>query len=179
MEKVKQIDAGEGIRANKVTQAVPSFTQPFGYQEIIRKPSRAMDWIPVLDLIVVALFLSLLFTRFVVMPGVQVDLPRTEMQMQHDGDAVAILTVGTNQMLFFNNAVFDASTIGRAFVKFIDEESEQAASVLLVKVQSFMDMQTFMDLCELAQEAGFGQVQIVGQKEKEPEVSVGGLAIPQ
>ena len=139
------------------------FTEPFGFARHLKKSSGALDFIPFVDLIVVGLFVSLMFTRFVVLPGVKVDLPATDMRIQHSGSGVAVLTIGANQMLFFNNGVYEAATIGRSFGDFVESNGKEDLA-LLIKVQSSMDVQTFLQLVELAQGAGFSQVQIVGQK---------------
>ena len=118
--------------------------------------------IPVIDLLVIGLFVSMLFTRFVVLPGVRVDLPTTEMRVQHSGSSVAVLTIGLNRMLFFNNNVYDEGSIERAFADYITGARREPE--LLIKAESSMDLQAFLELCELAQKAGFVKVQIVGQK---------------
>lgn len=142
-----------------------SFTQPFGFADRLSKTKGTLDFVPLIDLIVVALFVGLMFTRFVVQPGVRVDLPATDMRMQHPGSSVAVLTIGANQMLFFDGAVYDAATIGRALVDFVGQ-SDGRELALLIKLQSSMDVQSFLELCESAQVAGFDQVQIVGQKKE-------------
>ena len=139
------------------------FSEPFGFSRHLKKSSGALDFIPFIDLIVVGLFVSLMFTRFVVLPGVKVDLPATDMRMRHSGATMAVLTIGANQMLFFDNGVYEAATIGRSFADFV-EKNDRGALVLLIKVQSSMDVQAFLQLVELAQGAGFSEVQIVGQK---------------
>ena len=150
------------------------FTEPFGFARYLKKSNGTFDFVPFVDLIVVGLLVSLMFTRFVVQPGVKVDLPVTDMRMQHSGSGVAVLTIGANQMLFFDNGVYEASTIGRSFSDFVDKSGREDL-VLLIKVQSSMDVQTFLELVELAQGAGFGQVQIVGQKKDSAEIDEFGI----
>ncbi|PXA05694.1 hypothetical protein DDZ13_02140 [Coraliomargarita sinensis] len=141
-----------------------SFAEPFGFRGRLRRADTRIDFIPVLDMIVIAMLFSLLFTRFVTLPGVRVDLPVTEMRMQHSQQAVAVLTIGNNGMLFFDGAVFESATIQRGFERYI-ESSDGVEPVLLVKADFAMEMQDFLRLCELAKEAGFVQVQLAGKKE--------------
>lgn len=140
-----------------------SFTRPFGFSERLKRPRSGLDMIPVLDLLVIALLISLLFTRFVALPGVRVDLPVTDLRMPQSGPGVAVMTVGHNGMLFFNGSVYDGASVERAFHRYVAEAGE-GEKALLLKVQSSMDVQSFMDLCEAAQEAGFAQVQISGRR---------------
>jgi biopolymer transport protein ExbD len=147
-----------------------SLAEPFAFRERIRKPDTRVDFIPVLDMIVIAMLLSLLFTRFVAMPGVRVDLPITEMRIQHSQQSVAVLTIGNNGMLFFDGAVFEPATIQRGFSSYITRVSSMSP-VLLVKAEFKMEMQDFLHLCEMAKGAGFVQIQLAGkQKEVEAEL---------
>ena len=63
---------------------VGQFTASFGLLERLKRPEIKVDIIPVLDLMVLALLISLLFTRFVMLPGVRVNLPETDLRMQND-----------------------------------------------------------------------------------------------
>ena len=141
------------------------FTASFGLLERLKRPKIKVDVIPLLDLMVLALLISLLFTRFVMLPGVRVDLPSTDLRMQHNASAVAVLTIGNEGMLFFDGSVYKHRSIERAFRSYI-EEAEGESCVLLVKAQAAMELQLFLDLCRMAQEAGFAQVQVAGEKER-------------
>jgi len=141
-----------------------SFAEPFAFRRRLRQADTRIDFIPVLDMIVIAMLVSLLFTRFVSLPGVRVDLPVTEMRMQHSQQTVAVLTIGNNGMLFFNGAVSESATIQRSFERYI-ESADSESPVLLIKVDSAMEIQDFLRLCELAKAAGFVQVQLAGKKE--------------
>lgn len=139
------------------------FSGPFSFRDRLRQVDTRINFIPVLDLIVIAMLMSLLFTRFVSMPGVRVDLPGTEMRMQHSEQAVAVLTIGNNGMLFFDGAVVEAAAIESRFKRYI-EFSDRERQLLLIKANFTMEMQDFLRLCELAKAAGFNQVQLAGKK---------------
>ena len=145
-----------------------SFCEPFSFRARLQQVDSRIDLIPILDMIVIAMLFSLLFTRFVSLPGVRIDLPVTEMRMQHSQQSVAVLTIGNNGMLFFNGAVFEPGTIARGFERYMDTAVKDS-QVLLVKAESAMDMQDFLRLCELARSAGFVQVQLAGKKEEPVE----------
>lgn len=139
-----------------------TYTEPLGLMAQLKRPPIKLDAVPVLDLLVIALLFGLLFTRFVMVPGVQVDLPDSEMQIQPSHLPVAVLTIGNRGMLFFDGAVFELSSIGRGFKRYNEEMPGQEV-VLLVKTEGSMDLQLFLKLCRMAQEAGFVQVQIAGE----------------
>ncbi|TVP78704.1 MAG: biopolymer transporter ExbD [Puniceicoccaceae bacterium] len=139
-----------------------AYTEPFGLSRHLKRPALKLDAVPVLDLLVIALIFGLLFTRFVMVPGMQVDLPDSEMQMQPSTRTVSVLTIGNRGMLLFDGALFEVDTIGMAFENYIQEKADDEI-VLLVKAEGSMDLQRFLRLCAMAQQAGFVQVQIVGE----------------
>ncbi|MDQ8208662.1 biopolymer transporter ExbD [Coraliomargarita sp. SDUM461003] len=143
------------------------YTEPLGLMQQLQRPSIKLDVVPVLDLLVIALLFSLVFTRFVMVPGVRVDLPDSDMQMQPSSSPVAVLTIGNRGMLFFDGAVFELGSIERGFQQHIEDANTQDV-VLLVKTEGTMDLQLFLKLCSMAQRAGFVQVQIAGEHETIP-----------
>ncbi|MGB0334360.1 MAG: ExbD/TolR family protein [Opitutales bacterium] len=134
----------------------------------LQRPSIKLDFVPVLDLLMIALLFGLLFTRFVMVPGIRIDLPDSEMQMQPSKLPVAVLTIGNNGMLFFDGSRYEIDTIEEGFRRMLGEVSERE-TVLLVKTQGSMNLELFLRLCRMAQIAGFAQVQIAG--EHLPEVN--------
>lgn len=151
------------VKQRPPSRANASFVEPFAFRERLRQAETGISFIPVLDMIVIAMLVSLLFTRFVTLPGIRIDLPTTEMRMQHSAHAVAVLTIGNNGMLFFDGAVVNAASIKPGFKAFIDA-SDRDVHVLLIKANFAMEMQDFLQLCELAKAAGFDQIQLAGKK---------------
>ena len=144
------------------SRPIHCYTEPLGLMTQTKRPPISFDLVPVLDLLVIALLFSLLFTRFVMMPGVRVNLPDSGMQMQQSNLPVAVLTIGNRGMLFFDGGVFELNSIDRIFQKYIVELPAKDV-ILLIKTEGSMDLQLFLELCQMAQNAGFVQVQIAGE----------------
>lgn len=152
-------------------KSVTGFTAPLGLMDHLRRPKMKLDMVPVLDLLVIGLLMSLLFTRFVMVPGVRVDLPDSELRMPHHEASVAVLTIGNQGMLYFDGSVYEQGSIARAFKHHLSAREHIDEHVLLVKAEGTMSLQVFLNLCQMAQEAGFEQVQIAGEKKVEsPEL---------
>jgi biopolymer transport protein ExbD len=160
------MSAREQNTSGDLATATGEFTASFGLLERLKRPEIKVDFIPVLDLMVLALLVSLLFTRFVILPGVRVNLPETDLRMQHDASEVAVLTIGNEGMLFFAGSVYERGSIEQAFRRHLEDRGEQT-SVLLVKAEASMELQFFLDLCRMAQTAGFDEVQIAGDRVEE------------
>ncbi|MDQ8195193.1 biopolymer transporter ExbD [Coraliomargarita sp. SDUM461004] len=165
------------IDKKEVDGASHGYTEPLGLMAQLQRPSIKLDVVPVLDLLLITLLFSLLFTRFVMVPGVRVDLPDSEMQMQPSNLPVAVLTIGNRGMLFFDGAVFELSSIQRGFQQHIQNTPAQEV-VLLVKTEGSMDLQLFLKLCRMAQDAGFVQVQVAGEREALPNSGAPLPAVP-
>ena len=161
---------GETVNRNLMLTS-GSLTTFLGLEQHLKPPKMKLDLVPVLDLIVLTLLISLLFTHYLMLPGVRVDLPKTEFSIQQNASKVAVLTIANEGMLFFAGSVYEQSSIGRAFQKYFDG-SRSTSSVLLVKAEASMDIQLFLNLCKMAQDAGFGEVQIAA----DPKVAEQGLA---
>ena len=58
--------------------------------------------------------------------------------------------------------VFELSSIERGFKKYYENILEQDV-VLLIKTEGSMNLQLFLELCQMAKNAGFVQVQIAGE----------------
>ncbi len=157
------MSAREQKSGGDLTVSTGEFTASFGLLERLKRPEIKVDFIPLLDLMVLALLISLLFTRFVMLPGVRVSLPETDLRMQHDASEVAVLTIGNEGMLFFDGSVYEHGSIEKAFRRHLEGHGEET-SVLLVKAEASMELQLFLDLCRMAQTAGFDEVQIAGDQ---------------
>lgn len=139
-----------------------SYTQPLGFRALLKSPVVKLDILPILDILVIALLFGLLFSRFAMVPGVRIDLPNSELKIALNNLPVAVLTVGNGGTLFFNGSVFELDSIDRGFKEY-HLLTKQKDVVLFVKTEGTMDLQLFLRLCQMAQDAGFVQVQIAGE----------------
>ena len=151
----------------KTSANIGSYTSPFNLLSGLKRPEIKLDIIPILDLIVIALLVSLLFTRYSIVPGVKVDLPVTPMQVQFTAGPVGVLSIQNKKMLFFDGGLYQIASIRGAFDSYLERVGPEA--VLLIKADAGMDMQVFLEICHIAQEAGFVQVQLGGKSPKEVE----------
>ena len=158
--------------------AFRELTAPFGLKRYLTPPKMKLDLVPVLDLITLALLISLLFTRYLILPGIQVDLPTTDLSIQQDASSVSVLTISNGGMLFFAGNVHEQNSIGKALQEYLGKHQAKAP-VLLIKASASMDIQQFLELCKMAQDAGFSEVQIAADPKKAfPESATETLTFP-
>ena len=71
------------------------------------------------------------------------------------------------------------NSIEQAFRKYVGD-SKSKSPVLLVKAGASMDIQEFLELCQMARNAGFDEVQIAADPgDSAKESRVGALALPK
>ncbi len=140
---------------------------PFDFKQALREPGKTFDLLPVLDLCVIALIFSLVFTRFVAMPGVAVALPSSNMEVSQSSQAVVVMTINYEQSLFFDGGVYDIQTISSGFDRYF-RRNPNLESVLLVKAEGSLNIQSFLEICALAQSSGFTQIQVIGERAPAP-----------
>ncbi|MGC6455701.1 MAG: ExbD/TolR family protein [Coraliomargaritaceae bacterium] len=150
---------------------VVGYTSPFGLLGRLKRANAGLDWVPALDMVVIALLISLIFTRYVVVPGVEVALPATDLRMRSSEESVAVLTLQNRGMLFFNGSIYNQDSLEQAFADYNGAENQARRSVLLVKAEADIGLEAFLEICRLAESSGFLRVQLSGKKlEMVPEL---------
>lgn len=163
---------------SKATQSIPAdagsttaYTSPFGLLGRLKRAESGLDWVPALDMVVIALLISLIFTRFVIIPGVEVSLPSTDLRMRPGEQSVAVLTLQNRGMLFFNGSVYNSDSLERAFADYMERAGREGQTMLLVKAEADIGLEKFLEICRQAESAGFLRVQLSGKKmESVPEL---------
>lgn len=129
-----------------------------------RLPARPdPDPVPVLDLLTIALLFGLMFTRFVMVPGVSVDLPDSTIQVQPARMPVVVLTIGHDGNLFFEGNIYNFNSIQSAFDRYFEGREATGKVTLLLKAPGSMELPGFLELSRIAQSAGFVRIQIIGK----------------
>tara|TARA_A100001015_G_scaffold148947_1_gene165177 strand:+ start:304 stop:807 length:504 start_codon:yes stop_codon:yes gene_type:complete len=130
-----------------------------------RQSQRATPFnlLALIDMAFIALLFGFLFTRFVVMPGVEINLLKTDLKMKPASSQIVVLTIENKETIFFDGGIYTLNTIGAAFVNYIKSEGASLDHNLLIRSDSQMDLESFLKLCSMAEQAGFPKVQVMGQ----------------
>ena len=146
-----------------------SLTTIFGLKTQLKAPKLQLLGLPLLDLLCLALLCSLFFTRYVMMPGVEVDLPVSELKMQRGDSFLTVLTIGHHEALYFEGSVHNLRSIEAAFEQLVDRY-EDATPTLLINASADLKMELFLHLCKLAKNAGFVQVKVAANEPSIPAI---------
>ena len=112
-----------------------------------------------LDLGLISLLFCILFTRFVTLPGMEINFLSTDLRINPISSQVTILTVKNEDTLFFEGKIHNLSTIESSFKKHLKSKGDNIS--LLIRSDSKMDLDSFLNLCSIAQRSGFNDVQIM------------------
>jgi biopolymer transport protein ExbD len=140
-------------------------TRPLGLQDRVAPPPRDLDVLFWVNAGLIALFFSLLGSRFVLAPGLPVgvaagglELPRTEGAQPRAAEVV--VSYRRDNMILFEGGIYELANF-RAVLERYARANPGAA--MIVRVDRQVSMQGFVDLCDLARQAGFAYVQVAAE----------------
>ena len=116
-----------------------------------------------IDLAFIGLLFAILFTRFVTLPGMNIDFVKTDLQMHASHSNVVILTLENSDTIFFDGGIFNMQTIGSALNNYLKKDPSRRGTSLIIRSDSQMELELFLNLCSMVEDAGYRNIQIVGQ----------------
>ncbi len=141
---------------------VGSLSSPLDLRGRVLRPEIHLDFVPFLDLCIVALLFGMLKSEFVFSPGLSIDLPTSQSALVEGVSSSAVLTLRRNMVLFDGNR-YSLQNLEGGLVAYLQRQSSRFPKrehVLLVKLDKNVEMQGFLSVCEIARSAGFANVQI-------------------
>ncbi len=142
-----------------------SLTSPLGLTRHLRRPDLRLEAMPWLNVLLLGLLLWMLGPRYLFLPGMGVALtPGTNLPViagipLPGRPADAVLTARGDDMFFFDRHIYTRDALALRLHHY-PLPANGAPTVLLLKVDQNVSMQTFMEICALARAAGFSTVQV-------------------
>ena len=147
-------------------QSAGSLSSPLDLRRRLARPDTRFDPVPFLDFCVLALLFGMLNAEFVFAPGLAVDLPESRGASVTGTPATAVLTVRRN-MILFDGAKHTIDSLQPALVAYLASERAperiESEGVLLLKMERDVMAEQFVEICEIAREAGFSQIQVASE----------------
>jgi biopolymer transport protein ExbD len=142
-------------------------TQPLEFRRhLLCAPKPGFDVIPYIDAFLIALFVALNASVFVMAPGTAVQLPASAAMEPAQTLPTAVLTVDRNELYFFEGRKLAALSLQDRLEEFIrrsEEESGGEGAVLLLKADSTITSKVLFNLMDIARDAGFTQVHLAAE----------------
>lgn len=142
-------------------------TRPLDLQSKLTPPPRDLDLFFWVNIGAVALFFALLGSRFVLAPGVPVqvggapaalELPQTQAPVQ--GSASVVVSYRRDNMVLFEGGIYELRDLRLAMETYA---RKHPGATMLVRVDKQVSVQGLLDLFDLAKAAGFAQVLLAAE----------------
>ncbi|HSH08839.1 MAG TPA: biopolymer transporter ExbD [Oceanipulchritudo sp.] len=142
-------------------------TQPLEFRKFIRSaPQPGFDVVPFLDAILIALFVALNASVFVLAPGTIVHLPQSDTLEAAQSAPTAVLTVDRNELYFFKGRKLAKVSLEgqlRQYIEDLGPKHQESGAVLLLKADSSITSATLFSLMDTARKAGFSQIHLAAE----------------
>lgn len=138
-------------------------TRPLDLQSRLSAAPRDLDFFAWVNVGVIALFFALLGSRFVLAPGLPVgvsdegelELPKTGAANETAGRASVVVSYRRDNVILFEGGKYTLQELRPHMAAYA---KQHPGAVMLVRADRQVSMQAFLDLCEMARQAGFSQV---------------------
>lgn len=146
-----------------------SLCRPLELDKALTVPERGLNVGAIFDVLLIALFLSLLGSRFVFAPGLTVDLgldlPQTAQENLKGLPTDAVLTVKVlttkrDNMHIFNGTIYTMPHLEQMFREYQKSNPDARQTILLLKMDKSVTIETQVRIFDLARLAGFAYVQL-------------------
>lgn len=122
-----------------------------------------IDFIPLLDILVLCLLFTLFSSKFITAPGLTVTLPDIAIDNKCGLIPTSVLTISDTDKIFFEGKIWPIESLETAFNNYIQNHSLAQDATLLIKMSQYAHLETFFQISILAKHAGFKQIQIASK----------------
>ncbi len=148
-------------------------TRPLDLQSHLSPPPRDLDFFAWVNVGLIALFFGLLGSRFILAPGLPIsvgsdaaiDLPRMGGAIEAAGPASVVVSYRRDNVILFEGGKYTLVELRRPME---DYAKQHPGAVLLVRADRQVSMQAFLELCEMARQAGFAHVLAAAEQSTYP-----------
>lgn len=132
---------------------------PLGLRVKVKVPSIKLEGIPILNVLCIAFFLTLLSSKYLFAPGLTIELPESSQKRMEGRLSTAILSVNEANIIFFEGNIYNVENLEIALTAFTTS-IKSASPILLAKVSKGTEINTIFKICEIAHKAGFSNIQL-------------------
>jgi biopolymer transport protein ExbD len=144
---------------------------PLELQSRLSPPPRDLDFFAWVNVGVIAVFFSLLGSRFVLPSGTAIDvggpndatieLPQGGSIAENAGVASVVVSYRRDNVILFEGGMYSLPELRSSMAAYA---RLHPGAVMLVRADRQVSMQAFLELCEMAKEVGFANVLVAGEQ---------------
>ena len=141
-------------------------TRPLELESRLSPPPRDLDFVAWLNVALIALFFSLLGSRFILAPGLLVGADKEGFEapkiagLQYSGTASVVVSYRRDDVILFEGAIVKLPELKHRLEVYA---KQHPGEVLLLLADRRVTLQAVSDLAAMAQSAGFAYVQMAGE----------------
>jgi biopolymer transport protein ExbD len=127
----------------------------------LKEPDSSVDLWAVVSVILFSFGIFLMSSRFVLPPGVHVELPRaTNISTSKIN---GILTIQSSNMLLFNGRIFGIPDLADE-LKFFMKNNAKESVVILIRPDKTLTLGEFIHICEILRSSGVNEIHVAAEK---------------
>ena len=138
-------------------------TRPFNFESHLKEVPARFETVPFINVALLGLFFVLLSSRFVLAPGISLDLPAVEGTPRDLAAATRVLTLSESEgaeMLIFEGRMCTLESFQQLLEARPGAFQEE---VLLVRADHDVSLQLLAKVWELSAQAGFSRILLAGE----------------
>lgn len=144
-------------------------TGPLELKKHLRQLPRRFDFVALLDVFFIALFFLMLSPRFILSPGLSIELPESSANIPMAGlPASAVITVRSDDMILFEGMILSTDDLGRELERYLENRPDPT---VLVYFDNRIAIQTLVLVSDSLRQAGVKRIQVAtesGVEDVEP-----------
>jgi biopolymer transport protein ExbD len=138
--------------------------QEFNAYRSLEKPDTQLDLSSVLCVLLFIFGLSLLGSRFVFSPGVEMELPRSKnIDLQLTS---GVLSLNPNGLIMFDNQILRIDNLAEAIENFLQKKKDPTAITLLVSIDCWVSFGFVVEVMDVLKSAGCKKIHIACEPKK-------------
>ncbi len=139
-------------------------TEPLEFRRFMRsRPVPGFDVVPFLDALMIAGFVAVNASAFVLSPGTAVHLPRSATMETARGAPTAVLTVDRNELYFFEGRKLSRLALQDHLAEYVAETGSDREPILLLKADASITSSVLFELMDSARKAGFAEIHLAAE----------------
>lgn len=152
-------------------------TRPLDLESRVSRPPRDLDVFFWVNVGVLALFFTLLGSRFVLAPGVAVgwsgaaSLPQADRLAEQAAGPTVVVSYRSESVILFEDGIYSQTDLRRPMEAYI---KKHPGSVILLRMDGQASVQAFIDVSKIAGELGYANVVLAAEPkptQTRPEVA--------
>lgn len=138
-------------------------TRPLDLESRLSPPPRDFTAVAWVNAGVIVLFFSLLGSRFVLAPGLLIELPKMDAASMTAVETSVVVNYRRDGVILFGTGMYSLAEVKDALAEYVKTHPGARGSTLQVNPDKQVSAQALLAFGDIAAEAGFGNIVVAGR----------------